>query len=253
MFLAPAWSSSAAAGATYNQLLKEVYVNTIFRLTGFVLIHRWNRLNHQGESVNRDNRKRAVASISPILMLLVLSGCASVFPQGAHTRIVHVEQPIVTAYQPYRVVQVCLDTPPLSPAQYFHAAAAIVADRIDELATVNQGGLVVYVSLIEHDSLQTSVLSITVPPVPADAQKPVLQATPDASSYQNPYDLAGAVDRVNKANAALLNRWQESLRQSHQALALIRSGVKKQTDRLRGLSVPYDNTGADVYGCLDLA
>lgn len=205
-----------------------------------------------GSKSNRYS-KRAVLSIVPILMLhLVMSGCA-LFPQGSHVRIAHVEQPIVSAYQPYRVIQVCLDTPPISPAQYFHATAAMIADRIDEVATVNQGGLVVYVSLIEHDSLQTSVLTITVPPVPADPQKPVLEASPDPSSYQNPYDLSAAVDRVNKANAALLDRWQSSLKQSHQALALIRESVKKQTDRLRGLSVPYDNTGADVYGCLDLA
>src|SRR5947209_5156120 len=42
------------------------------------------------------------------------------------------EQPITSPARPFRMVEVCLDTPPLFPAVYFRKAAGAVADRIDE-------------------------------------------------------------------------------------------------------------------------
>src|SRR5207253_8893232 len=73
------------------------------------------------------------------------------------------------------------------------------------------------------------------------------------ASYQSPYDLADAVDKVKKANAQLLDTWQAQLKSNHQQLTTIRAAVKQETNKLRSLPAPFDNTGADVYGCLDLA
>src|SRR5437763_14846891 len=187
------------------------------------------------------------------MLCLTLSGCGSLFPQGARATIARSEQPILSPFQPFRVVHVCIDTPPLFSAKYFREAANAIADRVDELTTVNHEDLTVFVSLIEHNSLQTNVVSITVPALAADPQEPTLQVLPNAASYQSPYDLADAVDKVKRANAQLLDTWQAQLKSNHQQLTTIRAVVKQETNKLRSLPVPFDNTGADVYGCLDLA
>src|SRR5947209_11880921 len=159
------------------------------------------------------------------MLFLTLSGCGSLFPQGARATIARSEQPINSPFQPFRLVHVCLDTPPLFSANYFREAANAIADRVDELTTVNQGGLTVFVSLIEHNSLQTDVLSITVPALAADPQEPTLQPLPNPASYQSPYDLADAVDKVKKANAELIGTWQAQLKSNHQQLTTIRAAV----------------------------
>jgi hypothetical protein len=186
------------------------------------------------------------------LLFVVLCGC-SIIPQIRHQTPRQIEQPIIAPLQSYRVIQVCLDTPPLFSARFFREAAMAIADKIDASVMPNQGGLTVFVSLIEHDSLQTNVLSISVPALAADSQEPTLQVLPNPASYQSPYDYADAVDKVKKANAQLLNTWQARLKSNHQQLTTIRAAVKQETNKLRSLPVPFDNTGADVYGCLDLA
>ncbi len=199
-------------------------------------------------------RKRGVISaLLTSLLFLTLSGCGSIFPQVARATIARPEQPILSPFQPFRLVQVCLDTPPLFSAKYFREAASAIANKVDASVMPNQGGLAVFVSLIEHDSLQTNVLSITVPALAADLQEPTLQVLPNPASYQSPYDYADAVDKVKKANGQLLNTWQAQLKSNHQQLTTIRAAVKQETTKLRSLPVPFDNTGADVYGCLDLA
>jgi hypothetical protein len=163
------------------------------------------------------------------------------------------EQVIVSPYQVYHVVQACIDTPPLFPATYFHQAALQIADRIDTLTTVNQDGLVLFASLIEHDSLQTSVLTITVPAIPADPPQPSLKPLPSSGQFNSPYDYAQTLDSVKKENANALLNWQVELKANHTLLSRARAQVKSQTDKLRALTTPFDNVAADVWGCLDLA
>ncbi len=199
-------------------------------------------------------RKRGVISaLLSFMLFLTLSGCGSIIPQVARATFARSEQPISSPYQPFRLVQVCLDTPPLFSAKNFREAANAIADKVDVSVMPNQGGLTIFVSLIEHESLQTNVLSITVPPLAADPQEPTLQPLPNAASYQNPYDLADAVDRVKKANAQLQDTWQLQLESNHQHLTSVRADVKQETNILRSLPAPFDNTGADIFGCLDLA
>jgi hypothetical protein len=124
------------------------------------------------------------------LLPLVCSCAPDLFPQVRAQKNERLEQAIASKYQPYRVIQACIDTPPIFPPAYFHQAALQIADRIDALTTVNQGGLLVYVSLIEHDSLQTSVATITVSPIPPDPARPVLKPLPTSSQFASPYDYA---------------------------------------------------------------
>jgi len=202
---------------------------------------------------SRYTKRGVITALLSYVLFLTLSGCGALIPQVARATVARAEQPIRSPFQPYRVVHLCIDTPPLFSAHYFREAASAVADAVDASVMPNQGGLTVFVSLIEHDSLQTNVVSISVPALPADPQQPALQALPDPAKYQNPYDLADAGDKVKKANAQLIAAWQAHLKSNHQQLATIRAAVKQETNKLRVLPAPFDSTGADVWGCLQNA
>ncbi len=176
------------------------------------------------------------------LLIVTLVGC-SIIPSGNHT-VRHREQPITAAHQPLRVVQLCLDTAPFMPDTYFSAAANTVADRINQAITVNREKLDIYIGLITHDSFENDVLAFSVPGFPADPPAP-----PPPAQLDNPYANASAQSDYQKSYDA----WQATLITQHTKLAALRAHVKTWTDKLRRLVNPYDNTGADPWGCLDSA
>ena len=187
-------------------------------------------------------RKRVVISaLLSYMLFLTLSGCGSIFPQIVRATIARSEQPIISPYLPFRIVQLCLDTPPLYPARYVREVTLAIADSIDSAVTVNQGGLLVFVSYISHDSYQNSAIQFLVPTFPAD---PVSPSPPKLGD--DPYANAQLQSEYQKAFAA----WQGALISQHHKLAELRAKVKKWTHTLRSLPAPFDNTGADVYGCL---
>jgi hypothetical protein len=170
-----------------------------------------------------------------LAFLILVSGCSLKQSPTLLT-----EQPIRSQYQSFRIVQICLDTPPLYPEHLFRTAANAIADRIDSSITVNFGGMEVYVTLITHDSYQDDVLQFSIPAFPADPTKPQLVQNP------NVYDNADANSTYQKE----LNNWQQALVSQHHKLAELRKQVKQSTDKLRSLPDPYDDKGADLWGCL---
>jgi hypothetical protein len=174
------------------------------------------------------------------LLYVALSGCG-ILPQiGSHSP-THIEQPMSAPYQPVRIVQLCLDTPPLFPARLMHEATSTIADRIDSAVTVNFGGLLVFVTYISHDSYQNAAIQFSVPAFPADPVSP-----PPPRQGDDPYANAKSQSEYQKAVAA----WQAQLTAQHRKLAALRAQVKQWTNTLRSLPAPFDNTGADVWGCL---
>lgn len=174
------------------------------------------------------------------ILLVVLSGCGIIPQIGSHSP-KQIEQPIITPYQPVRIVQLCLDTPPLYPARLMHEAAMAVADSIDSAVTVNFGGLLVFVTYISHDSYQNAAIQFSVPAFPADPVSP-----PPPKQGDDPYANAQSQSEYQKAVAA----WQAQLTAQHRKLAALRAQVKQWTNTLRALPAPFDNSGADVWGCL---
>ncbi len=170
-----------------------------------------------------------------LAFLILVSGCSLKQSSTLLT-----EQPIRSPYQPFRIVQFCLDTPPLYPESLFRTAANAIADRINSAITVNFGGMEVYVTLITHDSYQDDVLQFSIPAFPADPSKPQLVQSP------NVYNNADA----NSTYQNELASWQQALASQHHKLAELRKQVKQSTDKLRSLRDPYDDMGADLWGCL---
>ncbi len=198
---------------------------------------------------------RILTVLWAIMLVALICGC-SLIPQIGHKDNKSPNPwitPIVSSWQPSRLVSVLIDTPPYFEASYFKAVESEVAQRTLDLTTVNQGGLTVFVSFLGHDSLHTKVYSITVPPIPGDPQQPTLQPLPSSANYQSPYDYADAVDKVKKANQGLIDTWQGKLRSNHVLLARVRAEVKIETDALQAQPVIFDNSGADIYGGLFIA
>jgi hypothetical protein len=177
------------------------------------------------------------------ILLEVICGCGLI-PQSAHHTSRHSEQRLDSPYQPYRVEQYCINTPPIFPAQLFHAAANALSERVQSLINPNSGGLALYVNLIRHNSIQGTVLSYKVPGFPADPLPP-----PQPAQTDNPYTNAAWQQAYQKAFAA----WQAQLLSQHQQLAALRAQVKQWTDTLRSLNPRqfYDPIADDLYGCLD--
>lgn len=187
-------------------------------------------------------------------LVLLLSGCLGDVgsSQGTPTSTVSpTVEPIVSAYRPFRVIQVCLDTPPLYPAAYFHQAANAIANWIEADVTVNQGGFVVYTGLITSQSYQSNIINpIQVKAFPADETGPTLQPPYTPTPGENPYHAADMQSTVEALNATATARWQNDLKNQHAALASELAAVKQETNKLRSFNPPYDNKAADVYGCL---
>lgn len=184
---------------------------------------------------------RAVLSILLLLALLLLSGCVSLFPQVSRAKVVHLEQPIIVPYQKYRIEQYAINTPPIFSVQLIHQAVSALADRVDTSINANMGGEAVYVNLITHDSLQGTVLSLRVPSFPADPPAP-----PSPKLGDDPYANAQAQGDYQKA----FDAWQANLIAQHKSLSRLRMAVKVWTNKLRGLTPPYDNVADDLLGLL---
>ncbi len=183
----------------------------------------------------------AISALLPYILLVTLGGCSSIIPHIERHTSGYIEQPIIAPLQPYRVVQVCLDTPPLFSARLFREVAKAIADRVDSSITVNQLGLAVFVTLITHDSFQNDVLQFSVPAFAADPVSPIPPKQGD-----DPYANAKSQSEYQKA----VDAWHEVLISQHHKLELLRAQVKQWTDTMRSLPAPFDNTGADIYGCL---
>ncbi|HYT46461.1 MAG TPA: hypothetical protein VEP90_29285, partial [Methylomirabilota bacterium] len=186
-------------------------------------------------------KQRLVIVLLCIVLFVVLwglVGCSLPLPSSQKTHSTDPGiAPIVSTYQPNRLVSVLVDTPPFFEASYFKAVLNAVADRTLELTNVCQGGFTVFVSFLGHDSVHTHVISITVPPLPCDPLMPLQQPTPDPAKFQSQYDYSDALDKVNTANGRLINSWQAILKNNHQLLASIRAQVKKASDALRAQPV----------------
>lgn len=153
------------------------------------------------------------------------------------------EQPIDAPPQPFRIVQVCLDTPPLYAERYFRAAANAIADRIVASIAPNFGGMVVYVTRISSNSFEDEPLSFAIPAFGPDPQKP-----------QPPQTHGGFGDAEAKAAYQdQLAQWQRDLVDHHRKLTELRRWVAQQATKLRTLSDPYDQAGSDIWGCLATA
>ncbi len=192
------------------------------------------------------SRGKTIASIVLIVLAIVfLVGLLvllvpPVNPQGQH----HSDPAQNPAYQPYRTVQACLDTPPLYPSPLFHQAAGAIADRIDQAVTANSGGLAFYLTEITSQSFQNDVLSFSVPAVAAYPSPPSPPRLTD-----DPYKNAA----LKQAYQQALLAWQQTIRTQQHNLALLQAKIKGETNTLRSLTPVVDPVADDIYGCLQEA
>jgi hypothetical protein len=223
----------------------------------FCSLGRRNSLPSGIQAPTCSGRWRLVQMLLTVLLIVlsVASGCDLLPPDM--TRMAPSPtapvQPTIVPYRPLRVAQVCLDTPPFFPADLFHQAANKIADWTMQDVTLNQGGLLVYISLITHQSYQNNVMTINVPAFATDTPAPTPSPTPAPTPGENPYQSADMQATVAAKNEQAQSQWQAAMQQRHADLSRAQKAVKKQTDTLHSLTPPYDDTGSDVNGCLQNA
>ena len=175
-----------------------------------------------------------------IVFLLIITSCALIPAPPGHSQ-PHIEKRIDVPFQPFRVEQWCINTPPIFSVWLFHQAANALSDRVDGSINVNIAGEAFYAGLITHNSIGGTVWSLKVENFPADPP-----SLPLPKLGNDPYANAQAQSDYKKAFAA----WQAQLIAQHQHLARLRAEVKQETDKLRSFVPPYDNIADDLYGCL---
>src|SRR5438876_6518438 len=119
------------------------------------------------------------------------------------------------------------------PVQFQTEAVRNRADHIDSSISPNSGGTLIDFSKIEANSLQDTVVSFSVPTIPAIPPK--LQADNDPYKY-----------------AATLQAWKKTGAKVNALVASVRTSIKPSLDKLRSLHV-HEVVGTDIPGCTDTA
>ncbi len=197
---------------------------------------------------------RSNTLVTLLLCAVLVSSCTAIIPTVTHQITATppiVEQPIIVQHRPFRVIQICLDTPPEYTPDLFHQAANKISEWIEAGITVNQDGFVVYVGEITSQSFQSNVLDpIHVPAIPADQPEPVLQPPYTPQPGENVYHAADVQATRDAVNDQAYTDWQNKLTSNHAAVAAALAKTQEATKQLRALEPTYDDKGADVWGCL---
>lgn len=201
------------------------------------------------------HRERIVIPALALLVIL-LSGCtnplACLF--GCVSRpspVAPLIQPINTTLLPHVTVVYEVDGPPLQPAKYAVTALHMLADRIDNAIIPGESGLDVFIGAITSHSLQNALLAFSVPAIPPDKPKPVLQICPtEAAENETPTHFADRVAACQTANSQAMADWQAFLTTNHQLLNQVKAQVKIDTNALRNLKPVFDPVSDDIFGGL---
>ncbi len=139
------------------------------------------------------------------------------------------------------VLHLCLDTPPLFSAVMAHKAAVAIADELDTLVVPGFKGLKFYSSYIASKSYQDETgVNFTISSVPSLSPRPVQKHSPD------PYQDA----LLKQKYQTEVDTWQAQVNLQLSQLTALRATVHGLTNRLRSLSFPFDDRGADYRSCL---
>lgn len=188
----------------------------------------------------------ALSSCGPLPSVTTTSAAGA-----GHTAPRTIEEPIVAPHQSYLTAEAWFDiTSSVYPSPYFTNAVRAVANAIDQRVQLNEDGATIYIGLINHNSFrsESTVLVITVPPLPADPPRPALHPMPHATG--DPYQDAQNQQKVISENNAMLATWQQILLKDHAILGEVQAQVKRQTDQLRRLAPEVDNQATDIHGAL---
>lgn len=181
-------------------------------------------------------------------MALALTACGEPAPVGF---------PQYVDASPHRVhatVVYCRDVTASYPDAYAHQADRLVADSLDTATSLDQDGVTAYVNLITVNSYQpeSTVLTMSVPPLPAAPDPPQLTPTPLPSS-SDPFAYGQRKAQVQAANTQAQHDYQEALKQLSAQLNDAQTHVRAQTEQLRSLRVTDTAQRTDILGCIDRA
>ena len=183
---------------------------------------------------SQHKKHHRVSILLSCVLLVVLFGCGSK-PNS-------LSPPTITnpAYRPLVVIDAEIDTPP--NYRLGHTVALALANKIDELATrVHSAGLVIFACRISSMSWQDCPVSFKTPAIPAWVLPP-----PVPVCGNDPYACSTLKQKYQKDLAA----WKIVHAGQVRALEQVRAYIHAQTDKIRAMKFPWDNTGSDIFGAL---
>jgi hypothetical protein len=104
--------------------------------------------------------------------------------------------------------------------------------------------MLIFVCLISSHSFEDCPINFTTPAIPSFAPPP-----PVPHCGNDPY----ACSQLKQAYQKALTSWQVVHTSQLNKVAQVRAWVHTQTDKIRSLTFPYDNTGSDIFGALATA
>lgn len=217
-----------------------------------------------GQSVERTPRPRwwlrlrtlVAAALGLSLLLTSLSACAGPTPDPPSAAVPSsVPTVAVPTHRNLLTVGYCTDGTWSVPTSLFVAANRFVADSIDDAVTLNQDGLVVYVTYVAEDPFlpQNTPLTIQVPAISAPPPAPTILPTPTADP-NNVWAHNNAVATVTAHNAQATQQYEATLSQLQTHVTGVRGQVKQKTDQLRNLPRPSSDQAnrTSLWSCLEL-
>ncbi len=194
-----------------------------------------------------------------LLLVIILSSCdmpcnkpSCTTRTGNGASPVIQEQPIQVSHRPFLTDAIWFDvSSSVYPSETFTRALLKTADAIDAYIEPNEDGAVFYIGNINNNSFrpESVVKVISVPPLPADPPRPVPKPLPPLTN--NPYQDSQAQHQIEQENDQALRDWQTTLQRNHKLLAQVRQQVRAQTQQIRKLAPPVDNTSTDIFGALE--
>lgn len=166
-----------------------------------------------------------------------------------------VSAPVTAGHRNFLGVGYCADGTWSVPTQLFVDANRFVAKSIDDGVTMNQDGMVVYVTYVGANpySAQSTPLTIQVPAIAAPPPVPTAQPTPPADP-NNVWAHNNAVATVTANNAQAVQQYNAKVSQLTAQVTQTKDQVKPLTDKLRNLPRPSGSEAksTSVWQCIEL-
>lgn len=162
--------------------------------------------------------------------------------------------PIVSAPQPARTSQICMNGTTNFSQQSVRDSLNHIATWLGQAIAPNQSGTTIYFTVADgqHTLAAQNTTLFTIPSFGPDHAAPDITPTPTLDPTQ-PYANADKINAVATANAGNYQAWQDILQKQHQALADTQRKLNTWMSKVHAMSAKAVNGTADLLNCVFLA
>jgi hypothetical protein len=185
------------------------------------------------------------------LLLIALAACAIPSAPSPVSQVTPVPE-IVAPHRGPVLVQFCSDDAGSYPRYDFVNANHLAASSLVQAVVPNSAGLVLYATAITSNTFDSvnPLAPFVVPPID---NYPALPTPIPSPAQQNPVTYPATATAAAAQNSAGIVAYNTQVMAVRDQLRVVKGQVSHDTSRLVSWNPPVDNTGTDVWGCLQLA